>query len=366
MNDPAKIFFQQPTPDEIAAFRASDELSSEPGNKVEDLTAFELPWDKLLAFDPKADPDCLMGKRFLCRTAGCVIVAPSGVGKSVLSLQLGACAALGQPFFGLQIHLPLRVLYVQAEDDLGDVAEAAQGFVAGYRASKAQIALLKERLRIVRWNDVTGGTFLARLHREHADHPFDLVIINPLFSFAGCNVSEQRELSPFLRNGLNPILNATRAAAVIVHHTNKPPKEEKKGEILDEELRYLGSGSAELTNWARCYVTLEPVRSAGNKTYKMVFAKRGHRAGIVDDNGRPTTKVFIEHSPRGLCWVPSDYQPDQDAGGKFKAKFDLAKAQTVYNPDRPWKENERQIAEALGMSTRAVRGYRQALEAVLK
>ena len=98
----------------------------------------------------------------------------------------------------------------------------------------------------------------------------------------------------------------------------------------------------------------------------MVFAKRGHRAGIVDDNGRPTTKVFIEHSPRGLCWVPSDYQPDQDAGGKFKAKFDLAKAQTVYNPDRPWKENERQIAEALGMSTRAVRGYRQALEAVLK
>ena len=325
-----------------------------------------MPWDRLLSFDAKADTDCLMGKRFLCRTAGCVIVAPSGVGKSVLALQFGACAALGQPLFGLQIHSPLRVLYVQAEDDLGDVAEAAQGFVAGYGATKEQVALLKERLRIVRWNDVTGGTFLARLNREHTARPFDLVIINPLFSFAGCNVSEQKELSPFLRNGLNPILNATRAAAVIVHHTNKPPAEEKKGGDFEDELRYLGSGSAELTNWARCYITLKPVRPAGDRVYKMTFAKRGNRAGIVDDNGQPTTKVFVEHSPRGLCWVPSNYRPDQDAGGKFKTKFDLAKAQTAYDPDRTWKENERQIAEALGMSTRAVRDYRQALEAVSK
>jgi hypothetical protein len=182
----------------------------------------EMSWDTLLNFDGRNDADCLMGKRFLSRTGSGVIVAPSGVGKSVLSLQLGACAALGSPFFGLQMAFPLRVLYLQAEDDVGDVAAAAQGFVDEYRIGVADLEQLKQRLRIQRWNDAAGGRFLERLRREHGKRPFDLVIANPLFSFCGCNVSEQEAMSAFLRNGLNPILNDTGAAAILVHHTNKP------------------------------------------------------------------------------------------------------------------------------------------------
>ena len=349
----------------LGVFRS--EFAAQVTGQTADLNGVhDMKWDALLAFDAKNDPDCLMGKRFLCRTASCVIVAPSGVGKSVLALQLGACAALGRPFFGLQIHAPLRVLYIQAEDDLGDVGEAVQGFVGGYAVTPEQLAALKERLRIVRWNDAAGERFLMRLRSEHAKRPFDLVIVNPLFSFAGCNVSEQKELSPFLRNGFNPILNETRAAAVVVHHTNKPPADGKGLADIEEELRYLGSGSAELTNWARCYVTLKGVRSAGDKVFKMQFVKRGHRAGVVDDAGEPTTKVFIEHSPHGLCWLPSDYRPDQDGSGKFKPKFDLAHARTVYDPALSWPDNERAIADAQTMTPRAVRGHRHELEAVGK
>ena len=191
--------------------------------------ASEMKWGDLLAFDRSNDLDCLMGNRYLGRTGGLVLVGPSGVGKSVAALQLAACAALGRPFLGLQMHYRMRILYIQAEDDLGDVGEAVQGFVQGYTLTTEALVELKTNLRIVRWNDCAGQKFLGRLRAELAKHPADLVIINPLFSFCGCAVSEQKEMSAFLRNGLNPILNETRAACGIVHHTNKPNTDPKKG-----------------------------------------------------------------------------------------------------------------------------------------
>lgn len=305
----------------------------------------DMGWDELMAFDPKTDPDCLLGDRFLSRTDGLVIVAPSGVGKSVLSLQMGACCALGRPLLGLRVAAPLRVLYVQAEDSLGDVAEAVQGFAREYKLTKDDLRQLKKQMRIVRWNDVSGERFLARLRSEFHRFPFDLVIVNPLYSFYGGDVCDQREMSVFLRNGLNPILNETRAVAVIVHHTPKVKDDDKsKGGGGDVVASYAAAGSAELTNWPRACITLQQVRAAGSHVYKMVFAKRGNRAGLIDEEGRRITSILIEHSKHGLCWVPSNYEAAKDAGGKFTPKLDLARAARVYDPNLDWSANEQAIA----------------------
>ncbi len=343
-----------------------DDFASEQRAKLEQIAQAQpkanaaFDWDQMLAFDPKADADCLMGRRFLGRTGAAVIVAPSGVGKSVMALQLCACAALGQPFFGMKMSHPMRVLYIQAEDDFGDVSESAQGFVRGIGATPDQLAQLKQRLRIERWNDAAGQRFIDRLASAHRRWPFDLVAINPLFSFCGCNVSEQSELSPFLRNGLNPILNQTRAAAIVVHHTNKPPADPKANDkALESELRYSGSGSSELTNWARAYITLQSVRAAGEHVHKMVFAKRGTRTGIVDQDGHATTSVYIEHAKTGLCWLPSEYAPSAD--GKFVQRFDLAAALNVFEPGLSWADNESAIARAMEVSPRTVRRHKQAI-----
>jgi hypothetical protein len=351
--------FQQDTPEEIIA-----EHSQAVAQLIRPTTNRLMNWDALLGFTAAEDPDCLMGKRFLGRTGACLLVAPSGVGKSVLSIQLAALAALGRPFFGMQVHKPLRVLYAQAEDDFGDVAEAVQGFIRGFGLSKADQAAVASRVRIVRWNDCTGERFTARLRSEYALFPFDLVIANPLFSFAGCNVSEQKEISPFLRNLLNPVLTDLRAAAVIVHHTNKPPSDQKN-ERHDHDLQYLGSGSSELTNWSRACITLQRVKSAPGQVYKLTFAKRGTRTGIKDEDGRPLLSIYIEHSTEGLCWMPSDWSPDKSTGGKFVAKFNLDDARRIYDPALTWRENEAAIAAQQGMTGRAVRAYRHTLEAVL-
>ena len=335
-------------------------------NSLEDqpTSGAVMPWNSLMNFDPKQDPDSLMGRRFLCRTGGAVLVAPSGVGKSVLSVQWSSCAALGRPFFGLHVRAPLRVLYVQAEDDIGDVAEAVQGVVREYDITGADLALLRENMRIVRWNDAAGDKFLARLRAEYRVFRYDLVVANPLFSFCGCDVSKQAEMSRFLRNGLNPILNETGAACVIVHHTNKPKDDEKPGKG-DEELRYVMSGSGEITNWARAIVALQQVKAAGSGTYKMAFVKRGLRAGLVDAEGRPTTSVLIQHSARGLCWIPSSYSPRKDRG-QFEAKIDIQRARAVFVRGLPWPRNKAAIAEDQGLSERAVHDYRDDIESELE
>jgi len=322
-----------------------------------------MPWEHLLQFDPKHDPDCLFGNRYLGRGDGALLVAQSGVGKSVLGFQWGACAALGRPIMGLKVHKPLRTLLVQAEDGFGDVAEEAQGFVDGFKPAVDELIALSQRFRIERWNDVASTSFLARLEAKAKEWPFDFLIINPLLSFAGCNLSDQKEASAFFRNGLNPILCRANAACLVIHHTGKPPKEEKN-EPSNDDLNYLAFGSSELTNWARSIVTLQAIKSAGLGTYKLIFGKRGGRAGIVDESGNPTRQVYVEHAKSGLCWLPSDWRPELAGDGKFKPKFDMSAARALYDPELPWKQNEAAIAKDQQLSGRAVRGYRRTLEAV--
>lgn len=347
---------------EIAGRRAPVRAGMEPESwRQPPPGAGMMPWDEILTFKLEVDPDCLMGKRYLGRTGAALIIAPSGVGKSVLAVGLAGCATLGRPFFGLQMAEPMRVLYVQAEDDMGDVSEAVQGLIRGHGLGPDDVMQLRERLRIVRWNDAAGTAFLHRLKQEHAAWPFDLVIINPLFSFCGCAISDQKEMSGFLRNGLNPILNATRSAAFIVHHTNKPIADPKsRPGDSNTELQYAGSGSAELTNWARAVIALQAVPTAEG-VFKMRFTKRGTRAGIVDENGRPTTTVMIEHSKAGLCWLPSSYAPSTPKGdrGKFVSTFDLARACEVYDPSLDWQSNEQAIALDQNVSRKSVSRRRE-------
>jgi len=332
---------------------------SGPQNKAEAHT-----FDGLMQFDTTKDPDSLLGFRYLGRSNGMVIVGPSGLGKSVLSVQIAVLAAIGKCIFGLKVVKPLRVLYVQAEDDTGDIAEAVQGIAKAYSLTIAERELAEQNFRALRWTDVTGERFIGRLLGEFDRQPFDLVIINPLFSFAGCNLVDSMETSHFFRHLLNPFLLRTRCAAIVVHHTKKPSTDPKAAGN-EESAAYDPFGSSEITNWARAIISLQVVRGSGNKVCKLIFGKRGARAGLVDNDGNPTMAVQVRHSDSGLCWVPSDCQPPSTPGGKFvDTKWNLKKALKIHNPRKTWAANKRNIATALGCTERAVHDRKLELEAV--
>src|ERR1700757_4732084 len=71
----------------------------------------------------------ILGNRFLERGTYGTIVGSSGIGKSVLAVQIGILAALGREVFGLKVDRPLRVLVVQAEDSWNDRVEQATGII---------------------------------------------------------------------------------------------------------------------------------------------------------------------------------------------------------------------------------------------
>ena len=83
--------------------------------------------DALSKLDAENAPYNILGNRRLCKGGSCLFVGQSGIGKSSLCMQLAINWALGRTTFGIRPERPLKSLIVQAENDVGDVAEMFQG-----------------------------------------------------------------------------------------------------------------------------------------------------------------------------------------------------------------------------------------------
>lgn len=92
------------------------------------------------------DPNTVLGKRWLCRGSSLVIVGQSGIDKSSFSMQLAVMWALGQPVFNIKPVRPLKSLIIQAENDIGDLAEMYQGVRAEMSLGTECNPLLEENL----------------------------------------------------------------------------------------------------------------------------------------------------------------------------------------------------------------------------
>jgi hypothetical protein len=88
-------------------------------------------------------------------------------------------------------------------------------------------------------------------------------------------------------NPLNPLLHEFNCAAVVVHHTNKPPKK-NEGSWSGTDLAYMGAGSAEWANWARAGLFLKsaPV----SDIFELCAGKRGRRLNWRGQD--ETTRVY--------------------------------------------------------------------------
>ncbi len=258
---------------------------------------------EILATPTKDDPNALIGpeRRFLSRGGSWLIVGQSGIGKSTLTTGLAMHAAAGVPWHGIKFRHPLRTLIVQAENDEGDLAEMLRGALraSGMSDDSEQTALdnLIWRRECVK----TGADFCKALRATVMATAADLVMVDPLLSFIGDDISQQKVASTFLRNQLQPVLAETGAIAVLIHHTGKPAKDSKPGGTV-HDAAYAGLGSSELTNWARAVSNFSGGGEDG--IYRFLNAKRGSRAGMINQfTGEPSNEIFLRHAPVGLGWV---------------------------------------------------------------
>ena len=254
----------------------------------------------------------LICDRFLCRGGSVLFVGPTGAGKSSAAMQAGILWSVGKPFFGLRPSTALRVLYVQAENDGGDLHEMRDGIYKGLELSGQDMAAAGENVRIATVCDAIGTEFIEGvLCPLLAKHSPDLLVLDPLLAYLGGDVARQDVVSKFVRSGLQPAIAQTDCGLLLVHHPPKPRKD--VGEAKAGEDAYFGAGSADLANWARGVIVLKP--TTHNGIYNLRLAKRGRRAGWVEADGRtPCFERNIAHGKGGLI-----YWRDAEQGEEFKA-----------------------------------------------
>lgn len=255
---------------------------------------------------PEEDSTSLLGRhRYIGRGDGALIVSSSGMGKSVLQVEWAIHCALGRPFLGIETKGPLTSLVIQSEDSDGDIGEIIFSVCTALKLTQLERAKVNERVLFRRDKVNRGDAFISSLRSLVAKYKPDLVWLNPLHAFAGCDIADAEKLGNFLRGGLNGVNKDDAFAYMIVHHTPKPMTGKGVADKKWHEFMYDAAGSAELVNWSRAVLTLKPTETEGQ--FNLILAKRGKRAGVmIEAAGEAdgvtrlelTTKIPIAHSSR--------------------------------------------------------------------
>lgn len=252
----------------------------------------------------------LLQWRYLCRGAGMLLVGPTGIGKSSLAMQLMMNWALAQPAFDIRPALPLKSLLIQAENDEGDLAEMRDGVARGLELSRDVMDFVNEKVMVAHEDSRTGQKFADEVCRPLLEqHRPDLLWIDPVLAYLGGEANSQKEVGNFLRNLLNPLLREFECGGILIHHTNKPPTGKEKSTWKGGDFAYLGSGSAEWSNWPRAVLAVRSTVS--HSVFELVAGKRGGRLRWTESDGTTVSRVFskfIVHAkePGTIFWREAD------------------------------------------------------------
>ncbi len=216
---------------------------------IRSITEFQRPLDN--------DPDELVLNRILCRKGKMLITGPSGVGKSVLATQLAMAWAVGKECIGLKPTRPLKTLIIQAEDDDGYLGEMKDSICRNLNIlpDTDEAILLKKNVMVACHDSSCGAKFIEQLHHYLTQYTPDILLINPVLSYLGGDSNAQKDVSKFLRNGLNPILSQYKCACILITHPPKPLRD-KANRWQSSDFSYSTAGSMEWSNWARVTFTL--------------------------------------------------------------------------------------------------------------
>jgi len=220
-----------------------------------------------------------------------------GHGKSSLILKFLSKWALGEPAFGIEPDRPLKCVIVQAENDKGDMAEPLQGQVDYKSLDPSEQKLLEENLIILQDYESTGLNFAATLKNIIEDFKPDVVVADPLMTYAGCDLSRQDQITTFLYNTLNPIIKESGIIFGFVHHDRKPSVT-TNGSKPEPRAMHNSFGSVVISAWAREVISLV-CKDEKNKQFELQFGKRGNRTGVG-------SSVRIRHTKQEgiIKWEP--------------------------------------------------------------
>ena len=168
------------------------------------------------------------------------ISGQSNVGKSILALQFAMCVAMGVPFLTFNVPRPRRVLLVQFEmmdaHMSNRVEKCAKAMLGQY---PQHFERYKNNLRITSVEQIKIFTDQYKAIEGNlmsADPPFDVVVIDNLYSSGAANIAKNDELTQ-LMSRIDQLRKEYKCAFMMVSHHKK--LEEKRP--LEHSMVYGGS-----------------------------------------------------------------------------------------------------------------------------
>lgn len=201
-----------------------DEVDSDPRNAVQ-LPEQAREFGLLTRADVQAEPSAIPLIHGLISKGQLVMIAgPSGSGKSVFQLHLGAALLNGHEVFGHAIPKRARMLYVNLEGDLKPRLEAIEQHHPGWSFPAPDAMFLTRPWRL---NDRDSVEDLAN-HVNQAGG-VDVIFIDTLNrATPGSDENLSTDMGMVIAHA-NLIINQTGAAVVLTHHTGKAKERGPRG-----------------------------------------------------------------------------------------------------------------------------------------
>jgi RecA-family ATPase len=223
-----------------------------------------------------------------------MIVGASGLGKSSLIMQASILWSLGKPAFGVDPVRPLKIVLVQAENDMGDLSEEVQGIVKKLGLDEKQLETVNRNCRFITDPNNVGQKFIDMATGVLEVYEPDLFIMDPLLHYIGTDVRSQQAVSEFVRHGIGGLAKHFGTTFIAMHHTGKPPSEKNaRSNWSDRDLSYLATGSSDLVNFARAVAVLREQYGC----FELNFTKRGERV--------KEKTIYLKHADDCIFWEPT-------------------------------------------------------------
>lgn len=262
---------------------------------------------------PAEDPNTLLGNRWVNRGGSGTITGSTGIGKSVLTMQLGLSWALGRELFGIKPSGPLSILVIQAENDDGDLGEMAAGALKFFNLSEQELKLARKNFIVVTESARSSDRFVKEvLEPLIIKHRPDLVILDPGLAYVGGDASTQEVVGDFLRNQITPLLQRHECAVFVICHTAKPATRDgvnPKGAITD--YAYATFGSAEWSNWARAMLNFSA--DPEDPTVCTLRVAKRFRLGWKDEAGERIYHKTLRQNRNDDGLLYFEELPDEEA-----------------------------------------------------
>lgn len=209
-------------------------------------------------FDSRED---IIGEKILVDGGSLILAGSSGVGKSLITLEMAISLAAGTNLYADRIIIPKsrKVLIFQSENAPFEVRQRINKMTKG--SIPDGIFINSDTVYNFNIADNYFSEYLIRTVRETR---VDVIIIDPLSSFHHYNENDNSQMRSVL-DSITNISRETGAATIIVHHYGKQLDNRADGNKL--------RGATSIKDAVDTIITLERRRQKNENTFRMNFEK---------------------------------------------------------------------------------------------